>query len=73
MKKSFNPSCFLVFTTAHKQLLKKQSKMITVYTTAENTDFKLTQTASINFVAAGQPLETQISVLLILLRPSNSL
>jgi glucosylceramidase len=35
---------------------------ITVYTTAENTDFKLTQTASINFVAAGQPLETQISV-----------
>jgi glucosylceramidase len=38
---------------------------ITVYTTAENTDFKLTQTASINFV--GQPLETQISVLLTLL------
>jgi glucosylceramidase len=35
--------------------------VITVYTTAENTDFKLTPTASINFVSAGQPLETQIS------------
>jgi hypothetical protein len=50
----------LFFTTAHKQLLKTIKTMITVYTTAENTDFKLTQTASINFVAAGQPLETQI-------------
>jgi hypothetical protein len=55
----------------HKQLLKTIKTMITVYTTAENTDFKLTQTASINFVAAGQPLETQISVLLTLQNLSN--
>ncbi|MGO4818604.1 glycoside hydrolase family 30 protein, partial [Flavobacterium sp. W22_SRS_FP1] len=39
-----------------------KNKEITVYTTAENTAFKLTRTSSINFVFASQPLETQISV-----------
>lgn len=39
-----------------------KNKEITVYTTAENTAFKLTRTSSINFVSASQPLETQISV-----------
>jgi len=39
-----------------------KNKEITVYTTAENTAFKLTRTSSINFVSANQPLETQISV-----------
>jgi O-glycosyl hydrolase len=54
-------SCF--YNSAQKVAEKTiKNNVITVYTTAENTDFKLTQTASINFVAAGQPLETQISV-----------
>jgi glucosylceramidase len=39
-----------------------KNKEITVYTTAENTAFRLTRTSSINFVSASQPLETQISV-----------
>jgi glucosylceramidase len=48
----------------HKQLLKNdQNNEITVYTTAENTDFKLTQRPPLSFVSAGQPLETQISIL----------
>ncbi len=37
-------------------------KKVTVYTTAENTDFRLTQTATENFKQFGQPFETQVCV-----------
>jgi glucosylceramidase len=37
-------------------------KNITVYTTAETTELRLTQTDNLVFAAAGQPLETEISV-----------
>ncbi|MFQ3173460.1 MAG: O-glycosyl hydrolase [Flavobacterium sp.] len=54
-------SCF--YNSAQKVSEKAfKNKEIIVYTTAENTDFKLTRSASINFVSAAQPLETQISV-----------
>jgi len=38
------------------------NKKITVYTTSENTKNRLSQTATLNFIAATQPLETEISV-----------
>jgi O-glycosyl hydrolase len=65
MKKSILiVALFSYFYNSAQVVSEKQTKNeeITVYTTAENTDFKLTQTASINFVSASQPLETQISV-----------
>lgn len=37
-------------------------KKVTVFTTAENTDFRLTQTATENFKQFGQPFETQVCV-----------
>jgi glucosylceramidase len=37
-------------------------KKVTVYTTAENTDLRLTQTATENFKQFGQPFETQVCV-----------
>jgi glucosylceramidase len=41
---------FSCFITMHKQLLKNdQNNEITVYTTAENTDFKLTQRPPVKF------------------------
>ena len=39
-----------------------KNKMITVYTTAENTKLRLTQTDKLVFSGAKQPLETEISV-----------
>lgn len=65
MKKSiltlalFSFFCNSAQTVSEKNVKKKE---IQVYTTAENTDFRLTPTASIDFVPAGQPLETEISV-----------
>lgn len=65
MKKSiltlalFSFFCNSAQTVSEKNVKKKE---IQVYTTAENTDFRLTPTASIDFVHAGQPLETEISV-----------
>ncbi|MEO9021875.1 MAG: glycoside hydrolase family 30 protein [Ginsengibacter sp.] len=38
------------------------SKQIIVYTTAENTDFRLTPTDTLHFKDFGQPLETQICI-----------
>ncbi|HLO92008.1 MAG TPA: glycoside hydrolase family 30 protein [Lentimicrobium sp.] len=37
-------------------------KKVTVYTTAENTDYRLTQTSVENFKSFGQPFETQVCV-----------
>jgi glucosylceramidase len=55
---------FSYFYNSAQVVSEKQTKNkeIAVYTTAENTAFKLTRTASINFVPASQPLETEISV-----------
>ncbi|MBT1702602.1 glycoside hydrolase family 30 protein [Chryseosolibacter indicus] len=39
-----------------------QSKSVTVYTTAEKTDLKITQTDKLQFKNFGQPLETQVCV-----------
>ena len=39
-----------------------QGKSIAVYTTAANTDFKLSRTDTLSFKPMGQPLETQICV-----------
>ncbi|HSD06853.1 glycoside hydrolase family 30 protein [Flavobacterium sp.] len=38
------------------------NKKITVYTTSENTKNRLSETTTLNFIAATQPLETEISV-----------
>ena len=43
-------------------------KKITVYTTAENTDLRLTMTDSVSFLDAKQPLQTEISVFV---QPNN--
>lgn len=43
-----------IFTTNNKQ--------ITVYTTADNTKLRLTQTDNLSFTASQQPVETEISV-----------
>lgn len=38
------------------------NKAITVYTTAQNTDYRLTKTTTLQFKNFGQPLETQVCV-----------
>lgn len=38
------------------------NKTITVYTTAQNTDYRLTKTTTLQFKNFGQPLETQVCV-----------
>jgi glucosylceramidase len=41
---------------------KKKEQKVTVYTTAENSNYRLTQTAVINFSAYGQPFETEPAI-----------
>lgn len=48
-------------TNASDPIKKKEAK-VTVYTTAENTDLRLTQTAVLNFSAYGQPFETEPAI-----------
>jgi glucosylceramidase len=42
--------------------IKKKEAKVTVYTTAENSNLRLTQTAVLNFSAYGQPFETEPAV-----------
>jgi len=42
--------------------IKKKETKVTVYTTAENTTLRLTQTAVLNFSAYGQPFETEPAI-----------
>ncbi len=42
--------------------IKKKETKVTVYTTAENSNLRLTQTAVLNFSAYGQPFETEPAV-----------
>jgi len=48
-------------TTTYDPIKKKELK-VTVYTTAENSNLRLTQTAVLNFSAYGQPFETEPAV-----------
>jgi glucosylceramidase len=71
MKKNSLIIVFLCFSLSvfAQQKSKKQNykyttnnKSITVYTTAENTKNRLSETETLNFIAAGQPVETEITV-----------
>ncbi|EIA09593.1 glycoside hydrolase family 30 protein [Flavobacterium frigoris] len=65
MKKSILIAALFSFFYNNAQTVAKENgenKEVTVYTTAENTDFKMTLSASVKFAAAGQPLETEIAV-----------
>ncbi len=57
---------FLAFSQQKNQAKLKyfstKDKTITVYTTAENTDLRLTKTDKLSFGTSKQPLETEISV-----------
>jgi len=52
------------FTSAQNQSDKSalKSQQVTVYTTAEGTDYNLTRIASLNFEPVGQPFETEVCV-----------
>jgi glucosylceramidase len=54
-----------VFTMAQHKLevaSTTESNQVRVYTTAENTDYRLTQTETLKFSEAGQPFETEVCV-----------
>src|SRR2546425_195213 len=59
---------FLYATYAQKTKLSAKNvftatgKQVTVYTTAQNTDYRITQTETLEFKDFGQPLETQVCV-----------
>ena len=42
--------------------VKKKEQKVTVYTTADNTNYRLTQTATLSFSAYGQPFETEPAI-----------
>jgi glucosylceramidase len=54
------------FTTMSQHLLEvaptTENNKVSVYTTAENTDYRLTQTETLKFSEAGQPFETEVCV-----------
>ena len=49
-------------SVAIKQSFTAEGKTVQVYTTAKNTDLKLTATGSQTFKDASQPLETEIAI-----------
>src|SRR5262245_45481478 len=49
-------------TPAPPELERIEAREIRVYTTADNTDYRLSATAKLAFKPMGQPLETQICV-----------
>jgi len=58
---------FFVFAqgTAHYKKISDyevKSKSVAVYTTAENTDYRLTRTETLSFKKHGQPLETEVCI-----------
>ncbi|MFH1119275.1 MAG: glycoside hydrolase family 30 protein [Bacteroidota bacterium] len=52
------------FSSAQNQPVKPMpaGQQVKIYTTAENSDYRLTQTATLDFKATGQPFETEICV-----------
>ena len=53
-------ACFCSF--AQTKNITANGKQVKVYTTAENTDYRLSQTATLNFTTNNQPVETQTCV-----------
>ena len=49
-------------SSSNSKTYNADGKVITVYTTAENTDFRLSKTDTLTFKDFGQPVETQICV-----------
>ncbi|MFS8086482.1 MAG: glycoside hydrolase family 30 protein, partial [Acidobacteriota bacterium] len=47
---------------AHRNLFSPEARNVTVYTTADKTDHRISKTDSLEFKRMGQPLETQICV-----------
>src|SRR5690348_13184764 len=71
MKKFFIFCTLLAFVSAHAQnnavsinakTFSTKEKKVTIYTTAENTDYRLTETGTASFSHMGQPFETQVCV-----------
>src|SRR5690348_12826914 len=71
MKKFFIFCTLLAFVSAHAQnnavsikakTFSAKEKKVTIYTTAENTDYRLTETGTASFSHMGQPFETQVCV-----------
>src|ERR1017187_8613103 len=61
MNRNFIFSLFFVIITIKSGF--SQTKSLTVYTTAQNTNYRLTKTdSSLQFADFGQPLETQVCV-----------
>jgi glucosylceramidase len=58
---ALHPSTNYQKTSSSDPIKKKETK-VTVYTTAENSNLRLTQTAVLNFSAYGQPFETEPAV-----------
>jgi glucosylceramidase len=48
--------------TPHKKLYNATNKSVSVYTTAQNTDYRITKTATLNFKPLDQPLEKQVCI-----------
>ena len=47
---------------AEKSIIKHQFNSALIYTTAKDTDLRLTKSGTFNFVKGEQPLETELSV-----------
>ncbi|MGH2565791.1 MAG: glycosyl hydrolase, partial [Ginsengibacter sp.] len=65
MKKFFLFSVSLLATAVFAQNNKSfptAGKKVIVYTTADSTDYRLSQTATVTFKHMGQPFETQVCV-----------
>jgi glucosylceramidase len=54
--------CFL-FSSLFVNAAFSQNNPVTIYTTAENTDFRITKTGTQNFSDYGQPAETEVCVI----------
>lgn len=48
--------------TSHSTIYQPANKTVSVYTTAENTDYRITKTATLSFKELNQPLEKQVCI-----------
>jgi len=48
--------------TPHKKVYNAANKSVSVYTTAQNTDYRITKTATLSFKPLNQPLEKQVCI-----------
>ena len=49
-------------TSLHPKEYQAANKTVSVYTTAQNTDYRITKTATLTFKELGQPLEKQVCI-----------